>query len=394
MFTGDAGSGESNIRRYLIENDLVEAIVQLPNNIFYNTGISTYVWLLTNKKTERRKRKVQLIDASQAFEKLRKNQGSRNCTISDFYREAILQVYMDFIDREANEENKVSSKIFDGDDFRYYNVIIERPLRLRSQFNALRIDAMRYDSSDLETSQWLYQTYGEQVYEGLETAIPAIKEYLNEQEIKMTDKKLAKLLSAKAWNERRKLMEAAKELMKVVGTEVFMDYNRFFTDVCAAAKKLKFNLKTAALSTIARAMSVTDPEAEPVIKKEHRANSKDINDLLTTFGVPEERLTDYGYTAAKKGIYVEYEPDTDLRDSEKIPVKENIYEYFQREVRPYVEDAWINLPTTKIGCEISFNKYFYKPAPLRSLEENERDILALDEKSQGFIRSLFEETKV
>lgn len=394
LFTGDAGSGESNIRRYLIENDLVEAIVQLPNNIFYNTGISTYVWLLTNKKTERRKGKVQLIDASQAFEKLRKNQGSRNCTISDSYREAILQVYMNFIDREADEENKVSSKIFDGDDFRYYNVTIERPLRLRSQFNALRIDAMRYDSSDLETSQWLYQTYGEQVYEGLETEIPSIKEYLNEQENKMTDKKLVKLLSAKAWKERRKLMEAAKELMRVVGTEVFMDYNRFFADVCTAAKKLKLDLKTAALGIIARAMSVTDPEAAPVIKKEHRTNSKDINNLLATFGVPEEKLTDYGYTAAKKDVYVEYEADSDLRGSEKIPVKEDIYEYFQREVRPYVDDAWINLPSTKIGCEISFNKYFYKPTPLRSLEENERDILALDEKSQGFIRSLFEETEV
>ena len=155
-----------------------------------------------------------------------------------------------------------------------------------------------------------------------------------------------------------------------------------------------FDLKTAALGTIARAMSVTDPEAAPVIKKEHRANSKDINNLLTTFGVPEERLTDYGYTAAKKGVHVEYEPDTDLRDSEKIPVEEDIYEYFQREVRPYMDDAWINLPSTKIGCEISFNKYFYKPIPLRSLEENERDILALDEKSQGFIRSLFEGTEV
>ena len=163
---------------------------------------------------------------------------------------------------------------------------------------------------------------------------------------------------------------------------------------CAAAKNLKLDLKTAALGIIASAMSVTDPEAAPVIKKEHRANSKDINNLLATFGVPEERLTDYGYMAAKKNVYVEYEADSDLRDSEKIPIKEDIYGYFQREVRPYVDDAWINLPSTKIGCEISFNKYFYKPTPLRSLEENERDILALDEKSQGFIRSLFETTEL
>jgi type I restriction enzyme M protein len=91
-----------------------------------------------------------------------------------------------------------------------------------------------------------------------------------------------------------------------------------------------------------------------------------------------------------KNTYIEYESDSDLRDSEKIPVKEDIYEYFQREVRPYISDAWINLPSTKIGCEISFNKYFYKPVPLRSLEDNEADIIALDQQSQGFIKSLFD----
>lgn len=389
LFTGDAGSGESNIRRYLIENDLVDAIVQLPNNIFYNTGISTYVWVLTNKKQSNRKGKVQLIDASQAFEKLRKNQGSRNCTISDAFREAILKVYMDFLEQEATEETKIGSKVFDGDDFRYYNVTIERPLRLRSQFNALKIDEMLYDSSNLDMSKWLYQTYGEQVFSGLDSEIPAIKEYLNDNEIKMTDKKLLKLISAKAWEERHTLMEAAKKLMKVIGTEVYMNFNTFSTKVTIEAKKLNLDLKGSALNVIARAMSVTDPAAEPVIKKTHKASSKDIEKLTTTFGVDIDKLSDYGYIASGKE-YLEYETDGKLRDTEKIPVKEDIYEYFQREVRPYVDDAWINLPPTKIGCEISFNKYFYKPAQLRSLDENEADILALDEKSQGFIKSLFE----
>lgn len=389
LFTGDAGSGESNIRRYLIENDLVDAIIQLPNNIFYNTGISTYVWILTNKKADKRKGKVQLIDASQAFEKLRKNQGSRNCTISETYRNAILKVYMDFTEQEATEGNKIGSKIFDGDDFRYYNVTIERPLRLKSQFNALKIDEMLYDNSDLEMSKWLYQTYGERVFAGLDAEVPDIKEYLNENEIKMTDKKLAKLVSAKAWADRRALQNAAKALMKAVGTEVFMDYNIFSEKVTSAAKALKLDVKGAALNGIARAMSVTDPEAAPVIKKEHTVRSKDVEALETVFGINPKLLADYGYT--REGYcYVEYEADSELRDTEKIPVKENIYEYFQREVRPYVADAWINLPPTKIGCEISFNKYFYKPAPLRSLEENEADILELDAQSQGFIKSLFE----
>lgn len=386
LFTGDAGSGESNIRRYLVENDLVDAIIQLPNNIFYNTGISTYVWILTNKKAEHRKGKVQLIDASQAFEKLRKNQGSRNCTISEQYREAVLKVYMDFVEQE---QDNLSSKIFDGDDFRYYSVTIERPLRLRSQFNALKIDEMLYDSSDLEMSKWLYQTYGERVFSRLDDEIPSIKEYLNENEIKMTDKKLAKLISVKAWEERRILQNTAKALLKAIGTEVFMDFNVFSEKVASTAKTLKLDVKGTALTSIARAMSVTDPDAAPVIKKEHKPNSKDIEKLESAFGIKSELLGDYGYTKQGKG-YVEYETDSDLRDSEKIPVKEDIYAYFQREVRPYVSDAWINLPPTKIGCEISFNKYFYKPQPLRTLEENEADIRALDVESQGFIKSLFE----
>lgn len=389
LFTGDAGSGESNIRRFLIENDLVDAIIQLPNNIFYNTGISTYVWMLTNKKVGNRKGKVQLIDASQAFKKLRKNQGSRNCTLEP-YRTAILKVYTDFVEQETNEYQKVGSKVFDNDDFRYYNVTIERPLRLRSQFNTLVIDEMLYDSSDIELSKWLYNTYKDRVYSGLDAEIPAIKEYMNDQEIKITDKKLKKLISEKAWKDRKKLVLAAKVLMKVIGTDIYMDYNQFSAKVSATAKDLKLDVSAAELKTISRAMSVTDSNAQPVVKKEHKINSKDIEILSTIFGVVDSRLADYGYIFVRKGVYVEYESDTELRDNEKIPVKEDIYDYFQREVRPYVDDAWINLPQTKIGCEISFNKYFYKSTPLRSLKENERDILALEEQSQGFIKSLLE----
>lgn len=392
LFTGDAGSGESNIRRYLVEHDLVEAIIQLPNNIFYNTGITTYVWLLTNKKDEKRKNKVQLIDASQSFEKLRKNQGSRNCTITSDFRSVILKTYMDFVEKEADEDT-VASKIFDGDDFRYYNVTIERPLRLRSQFNALKIDAMLYDSNELEFSKWLYQEYGEQVFFGLDSELSSIKEYLNDNDIKMAEKKITKLISVKEWESRRDLMDAAKQLMHTIGTEVFMDYNIFAERVTEVAKQLKLSISSAQLKTIMRAMSETDPAAEPVVKKMHKADSKEVVKLMDTYGVDKKLLADYGYFEDKPNYedkYIEYESDSDLRDSEKIPVKEDIYEYFLREVKPYVADAWINLPLTKIGCEISFNKYFYKPAPLRSLAENEADILALDEQSQGFIKSLFE----
>ena len=389
LFTGDAGSGESNIRRYLVENDFVDCIIQLPNNIFYNTGISTYVWILTNKKSNKRKGKIQLIDASQAFEKLRKNLGSRNCTITPKYRDLILKVYKNFEETDS-DDSKVVSKIFDGDDFRYYSVTIERPLRLRSQFNALLIDEMLYDKGDLEMSKWLYQTYGERVFDGLESEIPAIKEYLAENEIKMTDKKIANLVSAKKWEERKLMAETAKKLMKKIGTDAFMDFNKFMEKVVATAKDLKLDVKGNVLNAIARAMSVTDPDAAPVIKKEHKPNSKDIEKLTDLFGIDVAKLADYGYMPMGKKGYIEYETDSDLRDTEKIPVKEDIYEYFLREVRPYVAEAWINLPPTKIGCEISFNKYFYKPAPLRTLDENERDIMELDKQSQGFIQSLFD----
>lgn len=390
LFTGDAGSGESNIRRYLMENDLVDAIVQLPNNIFYNTGITTYVWIFTNKKRPERKGKVQLINASECYEKLRRNQGSRNCMITDEYRQQILDTYIAFEEKDTSDENKVESKIFDNDDFRFYNVTIERPLRLRSKFSQLKIDEMLYDKSDVEFSKWLYQTYGEKVFAGIESEMPAIKGYLQEHEIKKTDKQLSNLISAKKWQGRRGLVDLARKLMKIVGKEEYMDYNKFFGCIKTAAEFLTEKTSAADLKAIARAMSVVDPKAQPVVKRTCKANCKDIVDLMRNYGVKEEQLDDYGYWTALDGskIYVEYESDSDLRDTEKIPVKEDIYEYFLREVRPYVKDAWINLLPTKIGCEISFTKYFYKPAPLRSLEENEADILVLDQENDGFIRQL------
>ncbi len=278
--------------------------------------------------------------------------------------------------------------MFNNDDFRYFSVTIERPLRLRAQFSALKVDELLYDSKDIEFSKYLYQNYGDAVFTGLTDKVTEIKEYLQDNEIKKTDKQLEVLISAKKWKERKDLMEAAQKVMHIVGTDVYTDYNIFADKVAAAVKSEKMKLTAGQLKTICRAMSVTDPEAEPVIKKELKPGAKEYAELTDTFGIGEERLADYGIIAKGKK-FVQYEPDSDLRDGEKIPVTEDIYEYFQREVRPYVADAWIELPSTKIGCEISFNKYFYKPAPLRTLEENERDILALDQESQGFIQSLF-----
>lgn len=386
LFTGDAGSGESNTRRYLVENDLVDAIIQLPNNIFYNTGITTYVWVITNKKSNERKGKIQLIDASQAYEKLRKNQGNRNCTVTPDFRDDILKAYIDF--KEHGEE-AIRSKIFDNDDFRFNAVTIERPLRLRSQFNVLKIEETLFDKAQSELSHWLFDTYGDEVFSGVEKHLAEIKNYLADNEIKLTDKKLASLTSTKKWNERKLINETAYALIHTVGTDIWMDFNAFLKRIEDAAKELGLNVPAKVLNAVARAMSETDPNAECVIKKEHKNNTKAITTLTESYGIKIENLPDYGLFPTGNGTWIEYETDSDLRDIEKIPVKEDIYNYFLREVRPYVEDAWINLPVTKIGCEISFNKYFYQPAPLRTLAENEADILALDARSQGFIQSLF-----
>ena len=164
LFTGDAGGGESNIRRYIIENDLLEAIIQMPNNLFYNTGITTYIWLLSNNKAEKRKGKVQLIDAGQLFRKLRKNLGNKNCEFAPEHINEIVKVYAEMQTAERNGDHGVSAQLFDNADFGYYKVSIERPKRLKAQFTEERIETLRFDKAIKEPMQWVYETYGESVY--------------------------------------------------------------------------------------------------------------------------------------------------------------------------------------------------------------------------------------
>ena len=389
LFTGDAGQAESNIRRYLLENDLVEAIIQLPNNIFYNTGISTYCWIITNNKEDRRRGMIQLIDASQAYEKLRKNQGNRNCTIEP-YRQTIYDVYCSFVECNPTDDAPIASKIFPVDEFRYYSVTIDRPLRLRAQFSAQAIDDMLFDPKQDELTRWLYGKYGDRVFTVLTSEVQDIREYLQDQEIKITDKNFRKLIDPTAWKERRELQHIANLLAREIGSGVFMDYNEFFDLAVETAKRLDLKIsKTDLDKKICRIMTVSDPEAAPVISKTVKPTAKDVTSVVDIFGVDPAAFADYGlYPMSKGKDLIIYETDSELRDSEKIPVGENIHEYFLREVKPYALDAWINLPVTKIGCEISFNKYFYEPKTLRSLEENEADILALDAESQNLIRSL------
>ena len=273
LFTGDAGQGESNIRRWIIENDWLEAIVALPLNMFYNTGIATYVWVLSNRKPEHRQGKVQLIDATEWHRPLRKNLGKKNCELGEADIQRICDTFLAF-------EESEQSKIFDNAAFGYWKVTVERPLRLEGA-----------------------------------------------------------------------------------------DPNRAYK--AAETKKLKEDCER----------SETAP---PVIKKIHKRGTE-ADPLRGRFEA----------TVNGKPVVVEYEPDTNLRDTEQIPLQEEggIEAFLQREVLPYAADAWYQPDTVRIGYEISFTRYFYKPQPMRTLEEIRADILELEQETEGLLGEILGESQ-
>ena len=268
LFTGDAGQGESNIRRWIIESDWLEAIVALPLNMFYNTGIATYIWVLSNRKPEHRRGKVQLIDATQWSRPLRKNLGSKNCELSDDDIQRICDAFMTFEETEQ-------SKIFPNEAFGYWKVTVERPLRL------VGIDP-------------------ERAY-------------------------------------------TAKEL-------------KALKDECERSET-----------------------APPVIRRVH---GRGIDAAPLRGLIPA--------TIAGRPAVVEYEPDPDLRDTEQVPLTEEggVDAFLHREVLPYAPDAWYDPASVKIGYEISFTRHFYKPQPLRPLEEIRTDILALERETEGLLAEI------
>ena len=265
LFTGDAGQGESNIRRWIIENDWLEAIVALPLNLFYNTGIATYVWVLTNRKPAHRRGKVQLIDATQWYQPLRKNLGKKNCELGE---DDIARICDTFLAFEESEQ----SKIFNNAALGYWKVTVERPLRLDG------IDPNR-----------VYKT----------AEIKALKES----------------------SERRE-------------------------------------------------------DGPPVNRKIHKRGTP-ANPLCGLFET----------TLNGQHAVVEYEPDPDLRDTEQIPLQEagGIDAFLRREVLPYAPDAWYQPDSVKVGYEISFTRYFYKPQPIRTLAEIRADILTLEKETEGLL---------
>ena len=388
LFTGDAGQGESNIRRWLIENDWVEALVALPLNLFYNTGIATYVWVLSNRKPAHRKGRVQLIDASQWFKPLRKNLGKKNCELGPDDIQRICRTFLEF--KETPE-----SKIFPNAAFGYWKVTVERPLRLHSQLTTKAIESLRFASGDEDLRAALYDEFGDDLFTRFEQIADALDKRLadwgnddDEPEDEegagarkgLPEKKRKRLLDAKTWERDARLVEVATALRAALGDGLFEDHNVFRDLVDGMLKTSGTKLPAAELKLILKAVSWRVETAPPVIAKVHKPGKLAADPMLGL----------YDAMVAGKPCVVEYEPDTDLRDTEQVPLLEEggIEAFIRREVLPYTPDAWVNDDATKIGYEISFTRHFYKPQPLRTLAEISADILAIEKEAEGLLDGL------
>lgn len=295
LFTGDAGSGSSNLRQYMFEDDLVEAIVALPEKMFYNTGIGTYLWILSNKKDSKRKGKVQLIDATEIKSPVRKNLGEKNAELSESNRKKILDLYMNF----EKADSKVS-KVFDNREFGYWSVDMLRPLRLR-------VELTDENFSDFK---------------------------LNEK-----DEALEKII---------------KTLVSEFGSSPVMDYNKVYCRFVELAEKAKAKLTDKRIKLFRNYFATVDENAEPVKTKEG------------------------------------FEADKNLTDTEKVPLlyEGGIKAFYEKEVKPYVPDAWIDEKSIKVGYELSFTKYFYKPIVLREVKDIVAEINEIEKSTAGLLGSI------
>jgi type I restriction enzyme M protein len=341
LFTGDAGQGESNIRRWIIENDRLEAVIALPENMFYNTGIATYIWVLTNRKSEARQGKVQLIDAGEWYTPLRRNLGKKNCEFSEEHIRAICDLVLNPVETEQ-------SKIFPNEAFGYWKIIVDRPLRLAVDLSPARLEQFR------------------------EICVEAGEE---------------------------ELITLAGGLAESLGTGPHLDCNVFMDAVQAAAGKQGLRLTAKRKKLLQSELCDIDENACPVIRKVHKPGKTKPDPMSGKFEVGslkcEQDKLHPSHRALRSSAVIEYEPDTALRDSEQIPLLEEggIEAFFRREVLPYTPDAWIDPDKTQVGYEISFTRHFYKPAPMRTLEEIRADIQALEQETDGLLEQIIGEAK-
>lgn len=323
LFTGDAGSGESEIRRWILENDWLEAIIALPNDLFYNTGIATYIWVLTNHKAAERRGKVQLINASEFWLPMRKSLGSKRREISSQHIREITEIFQSFQPSEV-------SKIFDREDFGYRKITVERPLRLNFQASPERIERLKEQSAFASLA--------------------------------VSKKKSAEMkgIEEQAGKEQQRLI---LDILNSFPDTLYQDRGEFEKVLKKAMKTKGITVAPAVYKAILSALSERDESANICLDKQ---------------GNPE--------------------PDTDLRDTENVPLKQDINDYFDREVLPHVTDAWISDTVRdirdgalgKVGYEINFNRYFYKYQPPRTLEAIEADIKAVEGEILAMLTSLEE----
>lgn len=348
LFTGGAGSGESEIRRWIIERDQLEAIVALPEQMFYNTGIGTFIWVVTNRKAEHRRGKIQLIDARERYTPMKRSLGDK--------RRYLDQAALDDVTREHGAmENSQISRVFDNSDFGYRRITVLRPLRLRFQ---------------------------------------------------ITDGARERFLNACP-----ELFDALTAVQEELGGEPLSDWNKAWDEVQQVFKTLPDDVEgwakgakgTAQKKIFRDCFTVVDPEAAPVIAKSHKIEPLDRAALFPGQTLPaglgkDDLYALLGLHADGKGKHIEYESDPALKDAENIPLKEDIVSYFLREVRPYVPDAWIDRETLdeqdggigKVGYEINFNRVFFQYQPPRPLDEIDTELAGVEQRILELLREVTE----
>jgi type I restriction enzyme M protein len=347
LFTGGAGSGESEIRRWIIEKDWLEAIVALPEQMFYNTGIGTFIWVLSNRKQAHRKGKIQLIDARERWTPMKRSLGNKR----RYLDEAVISVITR--DHGALGDSK-TSKIFDNVDFGYRRVAIHRSLRLRFQITQ-------------EAKERFLDTCPE-----LLDAVLAVEE----------------LFGAEPYFDWNNVWEKVQQIVKALPE----DAEGWIKGAKGSAQKKLFR----------DVFTEVDPEAEPVIARHQKTETLEVAALFPGQTLPKQKPVEFnallGLHADGKGRHIEYEPDPALKDFENIPLKEDIVSYFLREVRPYVIDAWIDRNALdeqdggigKVGYEVNFNRVFFQYEPPRSLAEIDAELAEVEKRIMNLLREVTE----
>lgn len=346
LFTGDAGSGESNIRRWIIENDWLDAIVALPDQMFYNTGIYTYIWLLSNKKPEHRKGKIQLIDGTWLYQKMKKSLGDKRNELSEAHIAEIVKLYGDYKDNAEVEiirtdrldrlEHRISSRIFNAQQFGYLKIVVERPLKLNFQASLERIDKLEQHQVFLNLAK----------------------------SKKRKDQDAIEADNAAGQAEQAAILKALKSL----GDKLYKSRPAFEVALDAACKKASVKLTGTIRKAVLESLSERDPSAD--VCKDSKNNIEADTDLRDTELVPLP-------SDIELPLPLEYDNET---GQEKLValVKAHCERFVQEHVSPHVDTVWIDHSKTKVGYEIPFNRHFYKYEAPREIGEIEGDIKTLE----------------